>query len=75
MIESINDPISGLLNTEDFELEDFESFVSTFTNAQFEQLVEACNNVASLYYKDVLICPRCGNKSEKEYKSLLDFFV
>lgn len=75
MIDTISDPINGILTQDDISLSDFEEFVSTFTNPQYESLKEAADSTATLYYRHVLECPKCGSKTENTYRSLLDFFT
>ena len=74
MVKLIEQPNGELLTHDDISFEEFEEFISTFTNSQADQLRAAISQVPKLYYKDTLICPICKTKNEIEYKGLSDFF-
>ena len=74
-LECIEDPSGKVHSADDIGEEKFNEFVSTFPTPQFQTLEAALSDVAGLYYKDELVCPKCGNKSSVEYKRLVDFFT
>lgn len=74
-LELIETPDGKVYSAGDIGLEKFTEFVSTFTTIQFKDLESSLAEVAGLYYKDNVVCPKCGAKNEIEYKSLLDFFT
>lgn len=74
-LEMIEQPDGKVFSAEDIGEEKFKDFVSTFTSIQFKELETALSEVAGLYYKDKIVCPKCGAENEIEYKSLVDFFT
>lgn len=74
-LELIETPDGKVYSADDIGEEKFKDFLSTFTTIQFKDLENSLAEVAGLYYKDKITCPKCGAENEIEYKSLVDFFT
>lgn len=74
MLTMIDDPLNGIVTKDDISIQDFDEFVCTFSSKQMEKLNAAMKDIGTLYYKDIVVCPKCGNTSENIYKTMTDFF-